>query len=200
MSDARTESAPKTPLKDIPAGKQEKKTSPSAAGIGFDEPAPAQTATERPDLITDEAVKTAEHATELAADAVREEVTKALPTTGDVRVMHDALLLATRNVETIISTTNVAIRGAEEITQSAVEYGQRNLEQLSDMVRHFWEVRSVGDLVALHREHTRAIVEDMLEETTRIGQHLTKTLGEIVETAAKQPRPELTGTPQQQAA
>lgn len=198
MSDARTASAPKTPIKDIPAAKQQdKKSSPSSPDISVDEPAPTM---DRPDLITSEAATTAEQAIDTAAETVREAVAKALPTTGDVQVLHNALLLATRNVETAISTTNVAIRGAEEITQTAVEYGQRNLEQLSDMVRHFWEVRSVGDLVALHREHTRAIVEDMLEETTRISQHLTRTLGEIVETATKQPQPEFTGTPQKRAA
>ena len=199
MSDATTAPAPKTPIKDMPTSKPEKKASTSP-DIGADEPAPnAQAAPVRPDLIATEAAAATQRVADSAVEAVRETVTKALPTTGDVRLLHNALLLATRNVETVISTTNVAIRGAEEVTQTAVEYGQRNLEQLSTMVRGLWEVRSVGDLVALHHEHTRAAVEDLLEETTRLSMHLTKTLGEIVDTVTK-PQPEFISPAQRKAA
>ena len=197
MSDATTAPAPKAPIKDMPASKPEKKASASPDING---PTPnAQAAPVRPDLIAAEAAAATQRAADSAVEAVRETVTKALPTTGDVQLLHNALLLATRNVETVISTTNVAMRGAEEVTQTAVEYGQRNLEQLSTMVRGLWEVRSVGDLVALHREHTRTAVEDLLEETTRLSLHLTKTLGEIVDTVTK-PQPELISAAQRKAA
>jgi hypothetical protein len=181
------------------AGKPEKRTSASP-DVDADQPAPhPQAASGRPDLIASEAAAVTQRAVDSAAEAVRETVAKALPTTGDVRLLHNALALATRNVETAISTTNVAIRGAEEVTQTAVEYGQRNLEQLSNMVRNLWEVRSVGDFVALHREHTRTVVEDLLEETTRLSLHLTKTLGEIVDTVTK-PQPEFINAAQRKAA
>jgi hypothetical protein len=195
MSDAPTAPAPKAPFKDMPTSKPEKKASASP-----DEPTPnAQAAPMRPDLIAAEAAAATQRAADSAVEAVRETVTKALPTTGDVQLLHNALLLASRNVETVINSTNVAIRGAEEATQTAVEYGQRNLEQLSTVVRNLWEVRSVGDLVALHREHTRSVVEDMLEETTRLSLHFTKTLGEIVDTVTK-PQPEFISRPRQKAA
>ena len=186
MPDAPSVSASKSPIKDLPPGKQERRTAASP-DIKSDETntpgvssATAQAASDRPDLIAEQVAASTARVAEHVAEAVQQVGTKA---TGDA--LHNALLLATRNVETAISTTNVAIRGAEEVTQTAVEYGQRNLEQMSTLVRSLWEVRSVADLVALHREHTRTAVEDMLEETTRLSMHLTKTFGEIVDTVTK---------------
>lgn len=195
MSDARTAPTSKPPIKDIPTGKPEKRVSASPE-VGVEESTPNPQPTAPPDLIAEQAAAATEKAAEHAAEAIRQVGSKA---TGNVRLLHNALQLATRNVETVITTTNVALRGAEEVTQTAVEYGQRNLEQLSTTVRNLWEVRSVGDLVALHRDHTRAVVEDLLEERTRLSLHVTKTLGEIVDTVTK-PQPEFIGAQQKKAA
>jgi hypothetical protein len=184
MSDVKT--APKSATKDVPTAKPEKTVDPSAnPSRGQSDPSTGpQGEFDRPDLIAAEA-----EATESARrwnDAAQETKRQADVRMTELPLLENTLQLATRNVETLITSTNVAVRAAEDVAQTAVEYGQRNFEQLSALVRRLADVRSLSELITVQREHTHAVVENLLDETSRLTQQLSRRFGDIVDTAAKQ--------------
>lgn len=147
---------------------------------------PSQPPIDRPSPGISDATARAVEQIEDAGAAIRSVTQDVLQSASDTQLLHNAFSFAARNVETVVNSTNAAMRGAEEVTHTAVEYGQRNLQQISAMVRNLAEARTLGELVTIHRDHSMAIVEDLLDETTRLNERLTRTFGEIVDTVLKQ--------------
>lgn len=185
MSDPRTTTASKNPVKDLPQGKPEKKDLNVREGRDEGEfAADVQSAGDTSDLSAAGAAPGTGRARSEPVDRARGAEDR--QSAGEVPLLQSAMLAATRNVETMISSTNAAMRAAEDVTHTAVEYGQRNFQQISAMLRSFSEARSVADLVAIHRDHTRVILEDFVEEATRLGTDLSKRFGEMVDAVVKQ--------------
>jgi hypothetical protein len=96
----------------------------------------------------------------------------------------EAVRLTTRNFEALIICSSAAAKAAGNVTQQAVEFGQRKFQHASTTLRSLSEARSATELLTLQTEYVQSFVEDLVEESCRLSDSAIRMFGEVMEPMA----------------
>jgi hypothetical protein len=193
MSDVKSPSSVKPSPTEAPVSKRDKAIPlppepQPREGLQSHEAPPPQAADSSPRPVADTPIHDAAPTRPRMDRPNADEVEKPRPATtatasdrGEIPLLETAMLLATRNVEAVLTSSQVVMRAAEELTQTLTELHQRNIQQFSSLARNLTEARSLNEFVALQQDHTRTTFEEIFEETTRLGHDLTRKFGEMID-------------------
>ena len=97
------------------------------------------------------------------------------------RVLEEMTDLTRGNVEAIVASSKVAARGVETLSQEAAEFGRKSLEEASNAVRTFAEVRSATDFFRIQSEFAKTQFDSMVAESSKMSEAVIKLAGEVIE-------------------
>ena len=97
------------------------------------------------------------------------------------RIIEEMTDLARGNVEAIVTSSKVAARGIETLSQEAAEFGRKSFEEASATVRTFAEVRSATDFFRLQSEFAKSQFDSLVAESSKMSEAVLKLAGEVAE-------------------
>lgn len=106
------------------------------------------------------------------AKGVFEKTTKMATELGD---------LTKGNLEAVVASGKVAMKGAEEIAQYSAEYGKKTVEQANTTLRSFASVKSPTELFQLQSEYAKTSFDSMIAEASKFSENYMKLMGEMVQ-------------------
>jgi phasin family protein len=84
------------------------------------------------------------------------------------------------NVEALMLSGNVVVRGVEDIGKAWLDLGQHSLERGVALAQAFAGVRTLQDLVELQTELAPATLDRLLTESARVSELSAKVANEVV--------------------
>jgi phasin family protein len=85
------------------------------------------------------------------------------------------------NVEAIVASGKVAAKGAEAMTQEAVEFSKKNFETVTAMFKSFAAVKSPTELFQLQSDYAKSSFDSAVAEASKLSEAWVKLAGEVVQ-------------------
>lgn len=131
--------------------------------------------------------------TNAAADATAQVQDKAQAAFGDMndrakgamekgtRMIEELNAFGKGNVEAIVESSKIAVRGFETIGQEAADYGRKSIEGLTAAARTMATVKSPTELLKLQGDFMRQMFDSMVAETSKNTETMLKLAGEVAQ-------------------
>ena len=97
------------------------------------------------------------------------------------RIVEEFTELTRGNVEALVASSKVAVRGVETLSQEAAEYSRKSFEEASSALRSLTEVKSPTDLFRLQSEFAKSQFDSIVAESTKVSEAVIKLAGEVFE-------------------
>ena len=130
----------------------------------------AETVKKTVEQATTAAKATAEKAQAAGAQAFRETIDRS------VAGLTEISSHGKKNLEAMVESATAAQRGAEALSQQAMAYSKKTLEQNLSAAQSLASARSVQELVELQTTFARSAIETYLSEVTKMTDTLTASL------------------------
>lgn len=85
------------------------------------------------------------------------------------------------NVEALVESSKVAIKGFETIGQDAAEYTRKSFEGATAAMRNLASVKTPAEMMKLHTDYVRASFDQLVAETSKTTESMLKLAGEIAQ-------------------
>lgn len=85
------------------------------------------------------------------------------------------------NVEALVASSKVAVKGVETLSQEAADYGRRSFEEASAALKSFAEVKSPTDFFRLQGEYARSAFDSWVGQSSKASEAVLKLAGEVAE-------------------
>jgi phasin family protein len=99
----------------------------------------------------------------------------------NARLVEELTELTRGNVEALVTSSKVAVRGVEALSQEAAEYGRKSFEEASSALRGFAEIKSPTDFFRLQSEYAKSSFDSLVSETSKLSESVVKLAGEVFE-------------------
>lgn len=130
----------------------------------------AETVKKTVEQATTAAKATAEKAQAAGAQAFRETIDRS------VAGLTEISSHGKKNLEAMVESATAAQRGAEALSQQAMAYSKKTLEQNLSAAQSLASARSVQELVELQTTFARSAIETYLSEVTKMSDTLTASM------------------------
>ncbi|MCZ8087345.1 MAG: phasin family protein [Brevundimonas sp.] len=130
----------------------------------------AETVKKTVEQATTAAKATAEKAQAAGAQAFRETIDRS------VAGLTEISSHGKKNLEAMVESATAAQRGAEALSQQAMAYSKKTLEQNLSAAQSLASARSVQELVELQTTFARSAIETYLSEVTKMTDTLTASM------------------------
>lgn len=91
----------------------------------------------------------------------------------------DATEFNKANIEALVESAKIAAKGAQTAAQAAAEYGRKNFEATSALVKSAAAVKSPTDLFKLQGDFARSQFDGAVAEMSKSSERYLKLVGEI---------------------
>lgn len=85
------------------------------------------------------------------------------------------------NVEALVESSKIAVRGVETLSQEAADYGRRSFEEASAALKSFAEVKSPTDFFKLQGDYARSAFDSWVAQSSKASEAVIKLAGEVAE-------------------
>jgi phasin family protein len=97
------------------------------------------------------------------------------------KLLEEATELTKGNVEALVASSKIAVKGVETLGQEAADYGRRSFEEASAALKSFAEVKSPTDFFRLQGEYARSAFDQFVAESSKASEAVIKLAGEVAE-------------------
>jgi len=97
------------------------------------------------------------------------------------RIAEELAELTRGNVEALVASSKVAVKGVETLGQDAAEYSRKSFEEASAALKSFTEVKSATDFFKLQGEFARSAFDSAVAESARMSETVLKLAGDVAE-------------------
>ncbi len=97
------------------------------------------------------------------------------------RIAEELAELTRGNVEAIVASSKVAVKGIETLGQDAAEYSRKSFEEASAALKSFTEVKSATDFFKLQGDFARSAFDSAVAESARLSETVLKLAGDVAE-------------------
>ena len=97
------------------------------------------------------------------------------------RIAEELAELTRGNVEAIVASSKVAVKGVETLGQGAAEYSRKSFEEASAALKSFTEMKSATDFFKLQGEFARSAFDHAVAESARMSETVLKLAGDVAE-------------------
>ena len=85
------------------------------------------------------------------------------------------------NVEALVASSKLAVKGVETLGQEAADYSRRSFEEASAALKSFAEVKSATDFFKLQNDFVRSAFDSWVAESSKTSEAVLKLAGEVAE-------------------
>ncbi|MBX9795864.1 phasin family protein [Sphingomonas sp.] len=85
------------------------------------------------------------------------------------------------NVEALVESSKVAMKGFETLGQDAAEYTRKSFEGATAAMRNIASVKTPAEMMKLHTDYVRQSFDQMVAETSKTTEAVLKLAGEIAQ-------------------
>jgi phasin family protein len=85
------------------------------------------------------------------------------------------------NVEALVASSKLAVKGVESLGQEAADYSRRSFEEASAALKSFAEVKSATDFFKLQNDFVRSAFDSWVAESSKTSEAVLKLAGEVAE-------------------
>lgn len=85
------------------------------------------------------------------------------------------------NVEALVESSKIAVKGVEGLGQSAAEFGRSNFEKTSAAMKSFASIKTPAEFFQLHSELVSGAFDEFAKETAKNSEALLKLAGDVVQ-------------------
>ena len=85
------------------------------------------------------------------------------------------------NVEALVASSKVAVKGVETLSQEAADYSRRSFEEASAALKSFAEVKSPTDFFRLQGDFVRSAFDSWVGQSSKQSEAVLKLAGEVAE-------------------
>ncbi len=85
------------------------------------------------------------------------------------------------NVEAMVESSKIAVKGMEQLAQDAADYARTSLEGLTQAVRTMSTVKSPTELMKLQSDFMRQSFDAMVAQTAKSTEAMMKLAGEVAQ-------------------
>ena len=97
------------------------------------------------------------------------------------KIVEELTDLTKGNVEALVTSSKVAAKGVETLSQEAADYGRRSFEEASAALKTFAEVKSATDFFKLQGDYARSAFDSWVSESSKASEAMIKLAGEVAE-------------------
>lgn len=97
------------------------------------------------------------------------------------KIVEEMADLTRGNVEALVASSRVAVKGVETIGQEAAEYGRRSFEEASAALKSFAEAKSPTDFFKLQSDFARSAFDSWVAGSSKASETVLKLAGEVAE-------------------
>ena len=85
------------------------------------------------------------------------------------------------NVEALVASSKLAVKGVETLSQEAADYSRRSFEEASAALKSFAEVKSPTDFFRLQSDFVRSAFDSWVGQSSKQSEAVLKLAGEVAE-------------------
>ena len=95
--------------------------------------------------------------------------------------MEEMVEFSKGNMEAVVASGRVAVKGVQDIAKYSVEYGRKSIEDANMTAKKFAAVKSPTEFFALQSEVAKTNLDALVGEASKFAEGYMKLLGEIVQ-------------------
>lgn len=97
------------------------------------------------------------------------------------KMFEDANEFGKGNIEALVESSKIAVRGLEALSQDAAAYAKSSFEEATAAVKTMTSVKSPTELLKLQSDYARSAFDSMVQQTSRNTEAMLKLAGEVVQ-------------------
>ena len=142
-------------------------------------PAPVDSTAAKDTIMTDETIETVTADTRTAFTEASDRAKGAVEKTQ--KLFEDANEFGKGNIEALVESSKIAVRGLETLGQDAAAYAKASFEEAAATARTLTSVKSPTEFLKLQSDYTRSAFDALVQQASRNTEAMLKLAGEVVQ-------------------
>ena len=142
-------------------------------------PAPVDSTAAKDTIMTDETIETVTADTRTAFTEASDRAKGAVEKTQ--KLLEDANEFGKGNIEALVESSKIAVRGLETLGQDAAAYAKKSFEEAATVAKTLTSVKSPTEFFKLHSDYVRSSFDALVQHSSHNAEAVLKLAGEVVQ-------------------